>query len=166
MRRSKPAGVREPGRARMLGSPRHDPYRSRRKLCEPTVCPDCGAVYHKGRWAWAEVPTDAEPHPCPACERIRDGYPAGYLILKGSFVEAHTEEIDGLIRNVEAREKGEHPLKRIMDLRTEQHARVVTTTDVHLARAIGDALHSAYEGSLDYEYSDAENLIRVTWSRE
>jgi hypothetical protein len=27
-----------------------DPYQARQKLHEGTVCPQCGAVYHDGRW--------------------------------------------------------------------------------------------------------------------
>lgn len=33
-----------------------DPYQSQQKLSEPTVCPQCGAVYHNGRWQWAPRP--------------------------------------------------------------------------------------------------------------
>jgi len=31
----------------------HDVYKSRWKLPEPTLCPDCGAVFQEGRWHWA-----------------------------------------------------------------------------------------------------------------
>jgi hypothetical protein len=41
----------------------------------------------------------------------------------------------------------------------------VTTTDIHLARGIGDALHSAYKGELEYHYNKEENLLRVEWRR-
>jgi hypothetical protein len=30
----------------------HDTYNMQGKLTEPTVCPTCGAVFHKGRWTW------------------------------------------------------------------------------------------------------------------
>jgi ApbE superfamily uncharacterized protein (UPF0280 family) len=42
---------------------------------------------------------------------------------------------------------------------------VVTTTDVHLARAIATAVHNAFKGELDLRYSDSENLLRATWRR-
>ena len=29
-----------------------DPYQAEQKLHEDTVCPQCGAVYHDGRWQW------------------------------------------------------------------------------------------------------------------
>ncbi|MDD5035907.1 MAG: hypothetical protein PHE55_14250, partial [Methylococcaceae bacterium] len=62
---------------RLLHELVHDPYKSRSKPQEPTVCPDCGAIFHGGRWQWGETPADAHQEPCPACHRIRDKLPAG-----------------------------------------------------------------------------------------
>jgi hypothetical protein len=42
---------------------------------------------------------------------------------------------------------------------------LVTTTDVHLARGIGEALHHAYPGELEFHYNPEQNLLRVNWSR-
>ena len=39
------------------------------------------------------------------------------------------------------------------------------TTDVHLARRIGDALHGAFHGELVIKYSPDEYLVRVNWTR-
>ena len=33
---------------------RHDPYKARHKLPEPTVCSQCGAVFSEGRWQWVD----------------------------------------------------------------------------------------------------------------
>ena len=41
----------------------------------------------------------------------------------------------------------------------------VTTTDSHLARGIGEALHDAYKGDLKLRYSRDENLLRAVWKR-
>ena len=30
----------------------HDTYKLRGKLKEPTICTECGALSHKGRWTW------------------------------------------------------------------------------------------------------------------
>jgi hypothetical protein len=46
-------------RDRLIREPEHDPYKSRRKLPEPTACPECGAVFREGRWQWVEVPTES-----------------------------------------------------------------------------------------------------------
>ncbi len=108
---------------------------------------------------------DAHRTPCPACLRTRDDYPAGFLTLAGAFVREHREELIGLARNVEEREKGEHPLKRIMAIRDEGEGVLITTADSGLARNIGDGIHHAYGGDLDYQYAKEEDLLRVTWKR-
>ena len=143
----------------------HDPYHSKRKLPEPTVCPDCGAVYHQGRWSWAEPPASAHEVLCPACHRVRDKAPAGFLTLGGAFFGAHKEEIMHLIHNLEEREKSEHPLKRIMGVEVHDEDTVITFTDPHLARGAGEALHHAYQGELDFTYAEEDNMLRVSWRR-
>jgi hypothetical protein len=64
----------------------HDPYQSKSKLPEPTICPQCGAVYHQGRWTWTKRPVQAHEEMCPACQRVREKYPAGFLALSGRFL--------------------------------------------------------------------------------
>ena len=152
-------------RDRLIREREHDPYRSRGKLPDPTACPECRAMYRDGRWAWGRPPADAHPTRCPACQRVRDDYPAGTLTVSGDFAAAHRSEILGLALNVEEREKAEHPLKRIMAVRDEEGGFQITTTDAGLARNIGDALQRAYEGDLDYRYADQETLLRVRWHR-
>jgi hypothetical protein len=41
-------------------------------------------------------------------------------------------------------------------------AHQITTTDIHLTRGIGEALHHA---QLEYHYNDEETLLRVMWQR-
>ena len=60
-----------------------DPYARRSKPGEPTVCSDCGAVFHAGRWQWGPAPGGSERALCAACQRIRDDYPAGVVSLAG-----------------------------------------------------------------------------------
>lgn len=150
---------------RLLRERTHDTYKSKRKLSEPTACPECGAVFHKGRWSWAAKPAKANESLCPACRRVHDRYPAGYVTLAGEFAVGHHEEVLSVARNVEAREKAEHPLKRIMDVEKKDDEVLITTTDMHLARSIGDALKHAYEGELEYQYTKEQNIIRVSWKR-
>lgn len=141
----------------------HDAYKARGKLPEPSVCPQCGAVYHGGRWQWGKTPEGAQPSMCPACHRLHDHYPAGILTLDGKFFRAHRDEIMRLVHNHEAHERSEHPLKRIMAVEEKEGATVVTTTDIHLARGLGEALHRAYQGDLDFHYNPEQNLLRVNW---
>lgn len=143
-----------------------DTYALRGKLPEPSSCPSCGASYREGRWTWRPAPPDAHDTECPACRRIADDFPAGIVTLSGAFTAAHADEIRGLVRNIEEREKQEHPLKRVMAIREEGDGLVVTTTDARLARGLGEALRHAYHGELDYRFSETENVLRVDWRRE
>ena len=152
-------------RNRLIREREHDPYKLRSKLPDPTACPECGAMYRGGRWIWGAPPADAHRACCPACQRIRDDYPAGFVKLAGAFAREHRAELLGLVRNVERREKGEHPLKRIMLIRDERDGILIATTDAGLARNIGDAVHHAYEGDLEYRYTEEDNLLRVSWRR-
>jgi hypothetical protein len=76
---------------------------------EPGARPDCGTVFHKDR---SMAPDPPEPHQalCPACHRVHDRYPGGYLTLGGDFLKSHREESLRLIRHAEVREKTDHPL--------------------------------------------------------
>lgn len=143
----------------------HDPYHSKLKLEEPTVCSECRAVFTQGRWSWNPAPEGAHETRCPACQRIHDRVPAAFLTLCGEFRKAHDEEIRHLMRNYEERERAEHPMKRIMNIEETDDGLSVTFTDPHLARGIGEALHHAYAGDLDYQYTKGDNLLRVTWRR-
>lgn len=143
----------------------HDSYKSRGKLSEPTVCTQCGAVYQEGRWRWLPKPAQAHEAVCPACHRMQDGIAAGYVRLEGEFFMQHREEILQLVRHVESQEKTEHPLQRIMAIADEDDAVLVTTTDVHLARGIGEAVRHAYQGKLVLKFGNDENLARVHWRR-
>jgi len=143
----------------------HDSYKSNRKLPEPTRCPKCGASYQGGRWGWGTAPAGAHAQLCPACHRIHDGFPAGYVTLKGAFFATHRDEVLHLARNREAHEKAEHPLERIMAIQDIEDGALITTTDTHLARDIGEAVHAAYKGELEYHYNKEENLLRVQWAR-
>ncbi|MEW5792343.1 MAG: BCAM0308 family protein [Pseudomonadota bacterium] len=155
----------EPRRDRAIHERVHDPYKTRSKLPEPTVCPQCGAVYHEGRWTWAARPPEAHEELCQACHRINDQYPAGILALSGDFVRQHQEEILHLARHEEAQEKAEHPLHRIMNIEAGSDGIVINTTDIHLPRRIGEALHRAYRGDLDFHYDEESALFRAHWRR-
>lgn len=142
----------------------HDPYKAKGKLREPSVCSQCGAVFHKGRWQWLPAPENAHRAVCPACNRIHDHYPAGFLTLQGEFFNTHHDEIINLLKNLEKRERANHPLKRIMAVEEKDGTALVTTTDIHLARSFGDALHHAYQGDLEYHYNIEQNLLRLKWT--
>lgn len=160
-------GEQSERRDRLIRERVHDPYKTRLKLPEPTVCPQCGAAWQAGRWQWAEArPEGANEELCQACHRINDQYPAGELTLSGNFLSAHKEEITHLITNTEKVENQEHPLHRIMAIEEQDGKIVITTTDIHLPRRIGQAIFSAYEGDFDFHYDDQGYFFRAKWCRE
>ncbi|MFA6284496.1 MAG: BCAM0308 family protein [Desulfurivibrionaceae bacterium] len=153
-------------RDRLIQEKRHDTYHEQRKLPEPTVCSECGAVFLEGRWAWWDPAVNAHAIVCPACQRIKDNFPAGTLEIRGGFFGTHREEINNLIHNLEDQEKKAHPMERLMAIAEEKDCTLVTTTGIHLARRIGESLKSAYQGELDFAYGDGEKSIRLTWLRD
>jgi hypothetical protein len=78
----------------------------------------------------------------------------------------HREELLGLAHNEEAKAKAEHPLSRIITIAEEDGTTLISTTDTHLPRRIGEALRHAYHGELNLHYNKDEEFIRVTWARE
>lgn len=142
------------------------PYQMRAKPGGPTACPTCRAFFHDGRWTWDKAPRDAAEQQCPACQRIHDRFPAGYITIKGEFFTEHKDEIIALLHSREEREKADRPLQRIMGMDAKRDGTFeVTTTDSHIARTLAEALHSAYKGDLKLRYSRDENLLRATWKR-
>jgi NMD protein affecting ribosome stability and mRNA decay len=153
-------------RDRLIKEQVHDPYMTRRKPPEPTVCPECGVVFQQGRWQWsAAVRGGTHEELCPACQRIRDKVPAGILSLSGAFLEDHQEEIINLVRNKVDSEKAQHPMKRLMNIEPHAGGMVITFTDTHLPRGVGEAIQRAYEGELEIQYTEEAGIVRVNWSR-
>jgi hypothetical protein len=143
----------------------HDPYRLRGKLHEPSVCPSCGVVYTGGRWQWLARPAGAHEAACIACRRTADRLPAGYLTIDGEFAAQHQVEIIDLLRRDEMKTRAQHPMKRIMSIEASNGATVVETTDLHYTRDLGEALKSAFQGTLVIKYSLDQDLARVHWRR-
>ena len=145
----------------------HDPYMTRNKPTEPTVCPECGVVFNSGRWQWLpQKPDDAKEELCPACRRIHDRVAAGYLTLSGVFFDEHRDEIMHLVDNKVEEQKAQHPMKRLMGVEVQENGdTVITFTDVHLPRGVGEAIERAYEGELDIHYTEEAGIVRVFWRR-
>ena len=80
-----------------LFNDRDDPYRASKKPPEPTSCPECRATFQDGRWTWGKAPADSNEQLCPACQRIRDEFPAGFVTIKGDYLKGHRDEILAVI---------------------------------------------------------------------
>ena len=145
----------------------NDAYRPSGKASGPIQCPRCKAVFRRGRWTWGAAPAGAAWRRCPACQRIDERYPAGFVSLSGAFFKQHRAEVLARVKQCESREKAEHPLERVMAIEEDgAKGTLVTTTSVHLARIIGHALHNAFKGDLRQTYNGRDNLLRVRWRRD
>ena len=155
-------------RDRLVQGFRKDPYFLRAKYKEPAVCGRCGVVFQDGIFEWMKnPPADAEEITCPACQRIEGDYEGGFVRLEGAFLDKHRQEIRNLIENIEDREFRRRPLERILEWRQEEDgAFVIRTTYEHLARRIGEAVHSAYKGDMELKYPGEEKYVRVHWRRD
>ena len=153
-------------RDRNIKERRRDVEKASGKLPEPTACPQCGVVFHKGRWTWDATPPKARETLCPACRRVNANTPAGSLTMKGTYLRAHRQDILNLARNEEAQEKAEHPLSRIMSIKEDGDALVLSATDAHMVRRIGEALHHAHQGDFSIQYSGDGQSAQAVWARE
>ena len=161
MERSKEAGYEQAHRDRAVQEDyEHDGYKARGKLPEPTICPGCNAVFHKGRWTWRRPkgsPSRDFVLPVIDPRQISRGVPDA----QRAVYQAHQEEILNLIRNEGEKAKAEHPLSRVMASEKRNHDLVITTTDTHLPQRIGSALKHAHGGELDLKYAKDEYLVRA-----
>ena len=140
-----------------------DPYQAQHKLHEGTVCPQCGAIYHGGRWQGAATAEAAHKQLCAACRRINDKFPAGIVTLRGDFARQRKEEMIHLARHQEEAEKKEHPLNRIISIREDAQGIVIETTDIHLPRRIGEAVKRAFNGEVEEHFEEDGYFVRVEW---
>ena len=162
--KNRSAGLRQ-RREQLLGGYGNDPYKAGRKLRGIARCSECAAVFYRGRWSWRAAPAHAATARCPACRRVHERQPAGFVRVSGPWAREHRDELVNRVRACEESERREHPLQRIMAFEPGEDGFTLTTTDPHLARRIGDALRAAYKGELQYRYSRGEPLVRVSWSR-
>ena len=138
-----------------------DPYQAQQKLQEPTACRQCGAVYHRGRWQWGPKPEGAHEALCPACRRINEHLPAGIVTVRASLAARHKDEIIALARHTETAEKPEHPMNRVIAIEQTEEGLVITTTDIHLPRRIGEAVKHAYRANLEVQFEAEAYFVRV-----
>lgn len=143
---------------------------------EPAVCTACGNTYADRRWTRAAQAVESDKHAdfrppneviCPACAIEESGVAAGYVHLRGAFLEAHLAEIERLLENEADRAMDDNPLGRIMVIdRDEAGDLLVKTTTEHLAQRLGHALEKAFHGEVRYDFGHENKLAHVWWQRE
>ena len=156
----------QPRRDNIVPEAGDDAYCNRKQPAEPAQCPSCSAVLHNGHWDWMDsVPAGAQKAKCPACLRIEDKYPAGFLTLGGAFFQQHRAEILNLVQNESSAETAEHPLHRLIATEDAGEGVLITTTDIHLPRRLGEAIRHAYHGAFYYHYLEDDTILRASWNR-
>lgn len=152
--------------AGVIAASERDPYRSERLPREGSTCPECRAVYSKGRWQWLAPPARSYPETCPACRRIADQLCAGVVTVEGPFFREHRSEVAVLIDQCADRCEAADPLERVMDIADIGGGGLrIATTGIRVARAIGEALEHAYQGVLELDFEPGEYLVTVRWRR-
>jgi NMD protein affecting ribosome stability and mRNA decay len=129
-------------------------------------------VFQNQHWTLDEKKRDllvssgaANPIVCPACRKIASHDPHGIVTLRGDYWPQHREDILNLIRNEEARGMAANPLERIIDIREEEDALIIETTNEKLAQRLGRSIHNAHKGAVEYKWPDGNRLVRVEWER-
>ncbi|MDY0042738.1 MAG: BCAM0308 family protein [Desulforhabdus sp.] len=132
---------------------------------EPAVCSRCGTPFTLRKWSWKAMPKEPDDLVCPACRRIANRYPAGYIEVKGQMLSMHHVRIVNLLREIESQMKKEQPLERIMEIVPSEEHILITTTGASIARRIGEALSRTYEGNLYLENCEDEDFIRIIYRK-
>lgn len=153
-----------------LDPDKRDPYLPDEGPEEAVECRSCGAIHYDKRWSLKkEAPAEilkktVDKVLCPACRKIHDKYPEGFVTIKGDLVRERRDEIMKLVRNKEERAMHFNPLDRIIDI-TEHGDRIeITTTTEKLAQRIGQMLHKSFHGEVEYKWSGDVKMARVVVS--
>ncbi|HOP40587.1 MAG TPA: BCAM0308 family protein [Geobacteraceae bacterium] len=138
-----------------------------------SYCTKCGVIYREKRWIMDPVElVRLKEDPtvgtivCPACQKMRDNVPGGFLTLSGEYLRNHENEILELIKNTEEKSRNKNPLGRIMEISQEEDVLTILTTLDKLAEKLGKEIYKAHSGELNYQWSHGENSVRVYWKRE
>ncbi|HEX6810420.1 MAG TPA: hypothetical protein VF384_02250 [Planctomycetota bacterium] len=131
----------------------------------PTFCPECRAVFARGRWTWKarlSVPADyCLPEVlCPACQRVRDRDPVHVVRIEG-VPRARARDIEALARHVEAAERASRPQERLVQVASTRGGLCFGTTGVHLSRRLVAAILRAWKRQVEVLLrNDVETRLR------
>ena len=134
----------------------------RRKPADALVCA-CGLYQRRGIWHVGHPPLgEVRAGTCPACVRVKSGQAAGRVHVPFHLASA-LDELVGLIRNCERKERAEHPLERLMEIRRSGTGLLVTTTGPHLARRLAHALARQFHAKPRFRFGPGRDELRVDW---
>ena len=89
------------------------------------------------------------------------------LRLSGDFFEQNRYEIMSLVFRFVEQQKTEHPMKCILGIEDANNDGVlITFTDIHLLRGVGEAIKHAHKGEFTIQSSESTDVIHATWVRQ
>jgi NMD protein affecting ribosome stability and mRNA decay len=134
-----------------------------------TVCDECGAVYSRKTWrrsgerAAAAAAPGAERRPCPACRQVGEGRAYGRVILRGTWLKGHEDEVRRRIANVEARARHTQPERRVIEIAPAKDGLEVLSTSQKLAHRVVREIEKAFGGTSWYRWSANDGSLTATW---
>jgi len=133
-------------------------------LLEKADCKTCESVLQNEGCLWSSFAESARGETCSLCNRIQGDCLLIVLVLGGLFVKTHRYELLNCVFTEAKNEYLSCPMKRIVAIEEHMGRVWVATSDIGLARKIGDALSQTFRGRLDYFYNAENNCLRVEWA--
>ncbi len=137
------------------------------------ICPVCHAISDGKLWHLDEheyqrlrLDSNVKIALCPADERIKRQMFDGEVVLRGSWLQSHREEVLNWVRNEEKRARDTNPMARLASVQEKDNSIYILTTSQALARRIGSGLKSAFKGRLTVQRLPYEAFTRVRWTRD
>ena len=144
------------------------------------ACPNCHALYYDKHWhTWSNASTilpkghKVREEVCAACRmlapskkggRSEFGY-AGEVVLSGLADTALKLEVVRTVKNIAERAVLRDPEAQVIQIEDKGRSVRVTTTQNHLAEAIGKEVAAAHKGGeLNIRFSNENLPVRVYWS--
>jgi hypothetical protein len=153
-----------------------DAYKNALVYKDMSICKKCHNIYHNKRWVHdnelynsiLKKKEEINYTICPACLKIETKFYNGVVELSGNFLFEHKSDILNLVRNTVERADYIDPLEKIENIEEDDKKKIVTiyTTSEDLAQRIGRNVEKAYNGDIDYSFSERDLLLRVYWKRD
>ena len=137
-----------------------------------TICEGCGAVYALKTWrrsgerTAAALDSGALTSRCPACLQAGEGRAYGRVVLRGSWLKDHEDEVRHRIANVEARARHTQPERRVIEIARGKDGLEVMSTSQKLAHRLVREIEKAFGGRSSYRWSDTDGSLTATWAHD
>jgi hypothetical protein len=141
-------------------------------VADQTVCGGCGAVFAHKTWRRSArrlqgaSARGAVPGVCPACRQAAKGSAFGRVLLEGSYVAGHADELIRRIRNVAARAEFTQPERRLVRIVKRESMLEVLTTSQKLAHRLAREITKAFHGAVSYHWSGSDGRLLARWRRD